>query len=140
MFHFFGFFILWCILGTIFEFRLEAIKKKLIARNGSVDNTRDNSLENEENAAVDVKPRGALQNFLYSFAIFNNTRRLILGRGDNPDRELEILNGIRVFAITFVIFGHTTVFDAVQSPPLSSPPVNLEESRSLKKFSTKKFL
>ena len=30
----------------------------------------------------------------------------------------------------------TTIFDAVLSP-LSSPPVNLEESRSLKKFSTK---
>ena len=25
-------------------------------------------------------------------------------------------------------------------PPLSSPPVNLEESRSLKKFSTKNFM
>ena len=28
----------------------------------------------------------------------------------------------------------------LSSPPLSSPPVNLEESRSLKKFSTKNFL
>ena len=116
---FFGFFILCCILGTIFEFRLEAIKKKLLARNESVNSTGDNSKENEEPAVVDVQPRGALQKFLYSFAVFNNTRRLLLGRGDNTDKELEILNGIRVFAIIFVVLGHTMNYSL--RGPVSNP-------------------
>ena len=34
----------------------------------------------------------------------------------------------------------STVFDAVQYPSLSSSPMNLEEFRSLKNFSTKNFM
>ena len=48
---------------------------------------------------------------------------------------------ISKLAVTIIyefIVDAITVFDAVQSPPLSSPPVNLEESWSLK-FFIKKF-
>lgn len=127
---FFSFFIICCILGTIFEFKLEAIKlkrkiqkEKLRARN---DETRDDSMRSngsvieQREEEDDVRPRGPLQNFLYAFAVFNNTRRLVYGRGAK-DPEFEILNGIRVASISFVILGHTFLYSL--RGPVSNPIV-----------------
>lgn len=75
--------------------------------------------ERDDEAEDDVKPRGALQKFLYSFAVLNNTNRLIWGRGAKVDKELEILNGIRVFSISFVILGHTYLYSL--RGPVSNP-------------------
>ena len=106
---FFGFFILCWILGTIFELRLESFKRQATKTFDEFDENSTSLSIGDRNSQkdIEVKPRGAIQNFLYSFALFNNTRRLIYGRGENPDKELEILNGIRVFSLTFVIIGHT---------------------------------
>lgn len=65
-----------------------------------------------------------MQNFLYSFAIYNNTYRLIYGRGSKTDKELEILNGVRVISITFVILCHS-FFYSIRGP-LSNPFVLFE--------------
>lgn len=123
---FFAFFIICCILGTIFEMRLAAIKKRkeMERRHMSrLDSTNEESEDmmssGQEEEEIVVKPRGALQNFLYSFAVFNNTRRLIYGRGAKVDKQLEILNGIRVLAISFVILGHTILYSL--RGPVSNP-------------------
>lgn len=128
---FFGFFILCCIFGTLFELKLEGIKRKrrfererLRALNDTTNDSSQNEIVQDLTQDDDVKPRGALQNFLYSFAVLNNSRRLIWGRGDKVDRELEILNGIRVFLISFVILGHTFLYSL--RGPVSNPMVLLE--------------
>lgn len=72
----------------------------------------------------DVKPRGSLQKFFYAFAIYNNTKRLIYGRGTKVDKELEILNGIRFISIAMVILGHTFLYSI--RGPTSNPLVMLD--------------
>jgi hypothetical protein len=124
---YFSFFIIFCVLGTVFEMKLEAIKtKRRLERERlqalNTDETQE--LVGEDSDADNVKPRGAFQKFLYAFGMYNNTVRLIYGRGAKVDKELEILNGIRVISISFVILGHTFLYSI--RGPLSNPLVMLE--------------
>lgn len=128
---FFGFFIICCILGTLFEFKLEAIKaKRRLERErlrAMQDQTNDSSINGDaviEEREDDVKPRGFLQKFLFSFAVYNNTNRLIFGRGAKQDKELDILNGIRVASISVVIIGHTFLYSL--RGPVSNPLVMIQ--------------
>lgn len=114
-------------MGTIFELKLEAINaKRKLERERLRDlnnQTNDTTLSDTSEAEVrnDVKPRGALQNFFFAFAVKNNTTRLIYGRSKVPDKELEILNGIRVISISTVILGHTILYSL--RGPVSNPLV-----------------
>lgn len=115
---FFIFFIVSGILGTIFEWRLELLKARRALERHRLRSINDDD-EEEEEQTEEIKPRGALQNYLFSFALYNNTKRLIYGRSAKPDRELEILNGLRVISILFVVYGHTFLYSL--RGPTSNP-------------------
>ena len=64
----------------------------------------------------------------YTFCSAASTERLLY----NGAPEIPVIQ----FKVPFGF----TVFDSVQFPPLSRPPANLEESRSLEKISTKNLM
>ena len=87
-------------------------------------NTDNEDGEEMSKISDDVKPEGKFQQFLFAFAIYNNTKRLVYGRGKQVDKELEILNGVRFISIVFVILGHTFLYSL--RGPTSNPLAMLE--------------
>lgn len=102
----FGFFGGCCIIGTIVEMynaRMKRIEEeKRLVKEAYLDESISSDLLEEEEPEPDC-----LNQFFVQFSVINNSKRLLFGRSKDGDKNLEILNGLRVFAIAWVILGHT---------------------------------
>ena len=69
------------------------------------------------------RKKTCLQKYFKSFYLIENTSKLLFARSKDGDKNLEILNGIRVLSMFWVILGHT-YFYAMQSA-LANPLIPL---------------
>lgn len=103
------------LIGTLKALRDQSRAAALHAiRRPSVDDSglRSDSelLDSEQRDQMDhirrAKPVTCWEKFIDSFNVPKNVEKLIYGRSDG-DKNLELLNGIRVLSITWVVWGHS---------------------------------
>ena len=108
---FFGFFLISGLIGTALEIqknnkkalhkkRMKSLFSEEVAPERTTENNRESQLESNKS------PKG-LRLFFSQYSFISNITRLLFGRAKDGDKNLEILNGLRVFAIGWVILGHT---------------------------------
>jgi hypothetical protein len=105
---FVGLLVISCLAGTAYEI-YEKIQHVTRARL---------QLPEEE-----PRRKTAWQKYLKSFYVIENTSKLLFARSKDGNKNLEILNGIRVLSMGWVILGHTYYF-ALQSA-LANPLIPL---------------
>jgi len=74
------------------------------------------------------KPKNCLQKYFTSFYLLENTSKLFFARSKDGDKNLEILNGVRVLSMAWVILGHTYYY--AMRTALHNPLVPLDLLKS----------
>lgn len=112
-----GILVLSVLIATIIEI-FEIKKKSLVA---------SQAINNEELQLNQRRPT-CIEMYFKAFRLIENTKKLLFARSRDGDKNMELLNGLRVISMGWVILGHTYFYGL--KTPLANPLIPLELFKS----------